>query len=403
MVDTSRTSIGGKQGIGDLFQLLRDGAAHTRAELTQLSGLSRSTIGNRIETLLATGLVAPAGEANSSGGRPPAQIAFNPRARVVLAVDLGATHAVVAVTDLQGEILASEREKIEIARGPEEVLEWVIGAAQRLFIEGQANASELVGVGIGLPGPVEHSTGRAINPPIMPGWDGFDVPGFIRRVYPVSILVDNDVNLLAVGEHTTVWPDAQDLFFVKVSTGIGAGIISGGKLQRGAQGTAGDLGHVRVPHSPDFKRSADDDRDLEALASGPAIAKELRKLGLDVHSSQDVVALVKAGNQDAIAATRQAGRYIGEVLATCVTLLNPSIIVIGGSGAYSGEHLLAGVREVVYRRSLPLATRNLTIVQSKGGELAGVLGAAIMVIQHVLSASVFEETLLLIEPQAVAP
>lgn len=181
------------------------------------------------------------------------------------------------------------------------------------------------------------------------------------------------------------WPSVDDLIFVKVSTGIGAGIIAGGVLQRGAQGSAGDMGHVQVPHSHDSPRPADDERDLEAIASGSAIAAALRAEGLDAAGSGDVVDLVRAGNAAAMAATRQAGREVGEVLATVVNMLNPSIIVIGGSVARPGEHLLAGVREVVYRRSIPLATQHLGIVQSQAGDRAGVLGAAIMVTQHVLT------------------
>ena len=219
----------------------------------------------------------------------------------------------------------------------------------------------------------------------MPGWDRFDVPGYVQRTFDVPVLVDNDVNILALGEQATSWPRVDDLVFVKVSTGIGAGIIAGGQLQRGAQGSAGDMGHVQVPMSAGSGREPGDERDLEALASGSALAVALRAEGHDVHSASDVVDLARAGNAAAIEATRQAGRDVGEVLATVVNLLNPSIIVLGGSIARAGEHLLAGVREVVYRRSIPLATQHLAIVQSQAGDRAAVLGAAIMVAREVLS------------------
>ncbi|WP_411155971.1 ROK family protein [Microbacterium sp. NIBRBAC000506063] len=207
----------------------------------------------------------------------------------------------------------------------------------------------------------------------------------MQQSFDVPVLVDNDVNILALGEQVTSMPTAKDLIFVKVATGIGAGIIAGGQLQRGAQGSAGDMGHVRVPHSPDSPHAPGEDRDLEDLASGSAIAASLRAAGLDVADSNGVVDLVRAGNTTAIEATRQAGRVVGEVLATVVNLLNPSTIVLGGSIARAGEHLLAGVREVVYRRSIPLATQHLAIVQSQAGERAAVIGAAIMVIREVLS------------------
>lgn len=384
MVDDTRAAVSSAPGAGEIFQILRDGTARTKAELAALTGLARSTVSSRVDALLSAGLLRPAGEAVSTGGRPPARVAFNPRAGSIIAVDLGATHASVAIADLGATILASHTRELDIALGPEKVLGEVLQDAKRLLTE--AGASErLVGVGIGVPGPVAHSTGTPTNPPIMPGWDQFDVPAFVQKGFDVPVLVDNDVNILALGEQALSWPGVDDLIFIKVATGIGAGIISGGVLQRGAQGSAGDIGHVQVPYSHDSPRDPADQRDLEAIASGTAIAAELRELGLSATGSADVVDLVRSGNQTAIDATRQAGREVGEVLATVVNMLNPSIIVIGGSIARAGEHLLAGIREVVYRRSIPLATKHLGIVQSEAGERAGVLGAAIMVTQHVLA------------------
>ncbi|KQM17739.1 ROK family transcriptional regulator [Plantibacter sp. Leaf171] len=382
----------GAPGAGDLFQLFRSGEARTKSELCTLTGLARSTVSLRIDALVDADLLRPAGEAASSGGRPPARIAFNPLARVVVAVDLGATHGTVAVTDLAGSILATSRAELEISAGPEPVLDWVVEAATALLADPlawttpQPTAPLVIGVGVGLPGPVEHSTGRPTNPPIMPGWDRFDVPAYIRRTIDVPVLVDNDVNVLALGEHAISWPDTDDLVYVKVSTGIGAGIIAGGELQRGALGAAGDIGHVQVPVGRDSPRPVDDERDLEAIASGPAIATALRAQGVEASSSRDVAALIRAGDRAAIETTRQAGREIGEVLSVVVNLLNPSVIVLGGTMTRAGGHLLTGVREVVYRRSMPLATGHLGIVTSTAGEEAGVLGAAIMVLREALSA-----------------
>jgi len=385
MSDADRTFAGASTGAGDIFQLLLDGQARTKADLVHLTGLARSTVSARVDALLAAGLLVAAGEAASTGGRPPSRVAFNPRAGLVLAVDLGASHATVAIADLGGRILSSSTHPLDIASGPEIVLDRMLAEAQLLLAESSARGSSLVGVGIGVPGPVEHSTGRPYNPPIMPGWDRFDIPAYVQRTYDVPVLVDNDVNVLALGEQTTSFPDTTDLIFVKVATGIGAGIIAGGQLQRGAQGSAGDMGHVRVPRSADSVHEADEERDVEDLASGSAIAASLRAQGIDAETSRDVTELVRTGNTAAIEALRQAGRDVGEVLATVVNLLNPSIIVLGGSIARAGEHLLAGVREVVYRRSIPLATQHLAIVQSPTGERAAVLGAAIMVAREVLS------------------
>ncbi len=377
-------------GTGELFQLLRDGQPRTRSDLASVTGQSRSTIATRVDLLLSSGLVSPAGEASSTGGRPPATFAFNPAARVVLAVDLGATHARLAVTDLAGTVLAEHGEPISIGAGPAVVLDRVVEIGLDLLVAAGRPQSDLVSVGVGLPGPVEHSTGRPINPPIMPGWDDADVPGLLRSRLHVPVLVDNDVNLMALGEHTSQWRGVDHLLYVKVATGIGAGIISDGALRRGAQGAAGDLGHVAVPGGQDRPCRCGNTGCLEAVASGPAIAGELRARGLDATTSADVVALVRAGDLTASHAVREAGRSIGGVLAACVSLLNPSVIVVGGQVAEAGEHLIAGIREVVYRRSLPLATQHLRIVATRTGAEAGVLGASAMAAEHVLSAAAID-------------
>jgi glucokinase len=391
--DGSVQDAGSLSRAGDLFQLLRDGQARTRAELAITTGLARSTVASRIDALMNSGLVGPAGEASSSGGMPPSRLAFNPAARVVLAVDVGATHVIVAVTDLGGTVLAERRLAQEVADGPEVVLGRVVAEGRELLTEAGRSLDDLAGIGIGLPGPVEHDTGRPIKPPIMPGWDGFDVVRYMQRSLPVPVLVDNDVNIMALGERTAYWPDHDNLLFIKIATGIGAGIISSGELQRGANGTAGDLGHVRVPRGDDVLCRCGNYGCLEALASGPAVARQLHAQGLPASNGGDVLRLVAEGNLQAIQALRQAGRDVGDVLATVVNLLNPSMIVIGGSMGEAGEHLVAGIREVVYRRSLPLATSHLRIGISMAGDQAAILGASQMVTQHVLSPAVIEATL----------
>jgi predicted NBD/HSP70 family sugar kinase len=377
--------IAGGFGASELFQFLRDGEPRTRAELAQLTGLARSTISLRIDELLEHGLVTPVGEAVSTGGRPPAQIALNPAARVVVAADLGATHGRVAITDLSGTVLRSVFEDLVMANGPEVVLDWLVLTINRLMVECDRPISDLVAVGIGLPGPVEHESGRPTNPPIMPGWDGYDVPAHMRRTFSVPILVDNDVNIMALGERAMGWPDADNIIFVKVSTGIGSGIIGGGVLQRGAQGIAGDIGHVKIPRGAGVVCKCGNEGCLEAIAGSPAIIADLRGIGRDITTVAELVALVKSGDTSAIQAVRQAGRDIGEVLTVCVSIINPSVITIGGALAQAGEHIIAGVREVVYSRSTPFAAEHLSIVQSRAGEMAGVAGASIMAIERALS------------------
>ncbi|WP_112135241.1 ROK family transcriptional regulator [Glycomyces dulcitolivorans] len=371
-------------GAGTLLQLLRDGVPRTRSELSALTGLARSTVTGRVDALLAAGLIAPSGETASTGGRPPATFAFNPAAKIVLGADLGATHARLAVTDLAGTVLTAVNADLEIALGPKAVLDWVVEHGRKLLDEVDRPAADLLGIGIGLPGPVEHSTGRAVNPPIMPGWDGFDVPSYVRERIPVPVLVDNDVNIMALGEHFTAWPEYEHLLFIKAATGIGCGIIVGGQVYRGAQGAAGDMGHIRVAGADDAHCRCGNTGCLEAVASGAAIAARLTDEGIPAGGSLDVVELARSGSVPALRRVRQAGRDIGEVLAGAVNFFNPSIIVIGGSLALAGDHLIAGVREIIYQRSLPLATRHLRIAAARTGESSGAIGAGVMVIEHAL-------------------
>nr|WP_235912481.1 ROK family protein [Ruania zhangjianzhongii] len=371
---------------GILFQYVRDGQPRTRADIVAATGFARPTVAARIDELERVGLIVPTGEASSTGGRPPATFAFNPGVRLILVADLGVRHGRLAITDLAARVLSERSVEITISDGPESVLDTVVAEFLEMLEAFGRPLDEVLGVGVGLPGPVEHHAGRPISPPIMPGWDGFDVPAYLQRQIPAPILVDNDVNIMALGEHRAYWQDVQDLIYVKVATGIGAGIITDGELRRGAQGAAGDLGHIAVPQGRQVPCRCGNIGCLEALASGYAVVESLREQGYDIQWADQIVDLVRHGDTNVMQTVRHAGRDIGQVLASGVNLLNPTVIVIGGQVANVGEHLLAGIREVVYSRSLPLATQHLRIVVSKAGGQAGVLGAAQMVIQQVLAA-----------------
>ena len=374
-------------GPGSMLQMIRGGGGATRADLAALTGLARSTIAQRLEQLSTLGLLREAGESESTGGRPPMRLEFNDDAGVVLAADLGATHSRLAVTNLGGAVLAEETGEVPIANGPEPVLDWVAEEFAAMLASAGKSAADVRGIGIGVPGPVEFATGRPRNPPIMPGWDRYAIPGRFAGTYPVPVLVDNDVNIMAAGEHWTNWREVDHLLLVKVGTGIGCGVIVDGHIHRGADGAAGDIGHIRVaaPDAEEVICTCGNVGCLEALAGGGAMAGKLRAQGLDAPHSRAVAELARAGEGHAVRLVRESGRLIGEVLAAAVNLHNPSVIVIGGDVARAHEQLLAGVREVVYQRSLPLATRHLRVVPSQLGDRAGVMGAAVMVIEHVLS------------------
>ena len=377
---------------GELLSLIRAGTAVTRADLARHTGLARSTVAQRVDTLLDSGLLLEAGGTASTGGRPPTALAFNHQSGVVLVADLGATHARVAVTDLAGAPLAERAGDLDIALGPDEVLTWVSARFAELLEGTATGVGDLRGIGIGVPGPVEFHTGRPVNPPIMPGWDGFDIPGWFADRYGAPVLVDNDVNIMARGEHWVHWRDTSHLLLVKVGTGIGCGIVADGHIHRGARGAAGDIGHIRATAEDVICRCGNVGC-LEAVAGGQALAERLAATGVEASNSRDVVRLVREGNASATLMVRAAGRMLGEVLAGTVNFFNPAVIVIGGDIAEAHAELLAGVREGIFSRSLPLATRDLRIVPCRLGDRAGVTGAAITAIEHVLSPAAVDRSL----------
>jgi predicted NBD/HSP70 family sugar kinase len=384
MATSTPAGLSSPTSAGALLGAIRDGTAVTRADLARHAGLARSTVAQRVDALLAAGLVYEAGGSASTGGRPPTVLAFNHAFGVVLVADLGATHARLAVSDLAGTPLAETAGDMDIALGPEEVLGWVSDRFAELLEEAGRSAADVRGIGIGVPGPVEFASGRPFNPPIMPGWDGYPIPNWFAGRYDAPVLVDNDVNIMARGEHWVHWRDIEHLLLVKVGTGIGCGIVAGGEIHHGARGAAGDIGHIRAT-SEDVLCRCGNVGCLEAVAGGQALAERLAAEGADTANSRDVVRLVRSGDATAMRMVREAGRSLGEVLAGTVNFFNPAVIVIGGDIAEAQAQLLAGVREGIVSRSLALATRDLRIVPCQLGDRAGVIGAAIMAIDRVLA------------------
>lgn len=365
---------------GNILQLIREGACRTRKELIEYTGLSRSTITDRVDRLIEAGYIHESGVASSGGGRPPSVLDIDSANHLVLVADLGAAHARVALTDLAARTLAEESVEMRIDLGPDLVLSWVVESFQSLLDRAGRPASDVCGIGIDLPGSVDHKTGRVLRSFLMPGWDDHPIREIVRETFDVPILVENDAKAMALGEWWWHWRDCPSLLLIKVSTGIGAGIVLDGRIYRGVEEAAGNIGHVRLRETDDRVCTCGSRGCVASLASGHALAADLGQA-----SSRDVVRLVQAGDPTAIARTQEAGRTLGVVLATAVSLLNPGVLVLAGDMADTGEHYLTGIREMVYRRSLPYTTRNLDIVTTGLGDRAGIVGTAVMVMEHVLS------------------
>lgn len=369
---------------GQLLRLLRTGRARSRSDLVALTGSSRSTVSLRVEQLIAAGLVAERGHAGSTGGRPAKLLALRSDVGCVLAVDLGVTSVDLALTDLSGAVLAETSAAVQVSDGPVAVLKEVDDLADGLLSAAGLARTDIRAVGMGVPGPVEFATGRLVHPPMMPGWHDFAVPqAFADLGCPV--LVDNDVNVMAAGE-LDAHPEAGDDFLVvKIGSGIGSGIVLGGRVYRGHTGSAGDIGHVYVPDARRVHCSCGNENCLEAFAGGTALARDAAAAGLEVTSARDLVELAVRADPLALALVRDAGRRVGEVLAGLVNFFNPGRIVVAGGIAHAGNPLLAGIREAVYRRALPLAARDLDISISDLGDRAGRAGAARMAIEAYLA------------------
>ncbi|GAB3214184.1 ROK family protein [Marinactinospora thermotolerans] len=374
-----------------ILRLLRDEGPLSRAELADRLRVSRTTVAAEVGRLVELELTEDAGPATSRGGRRSTILDFRTDLRFA-GVDIGATSLDVAITDGRLRVLAKAAEEIDVRDGPETVLPAVLRLLRDL-LEAQPGPWRLAGAGIGVPGPVDFNRGVPVSPPIMPGWDGYPVRDTMARELGCPVLLDNDVNVMALGEqHSGVARAAQDFLFVKIGTGIGCGIMVGGQMYRGVNGCAGDIGHITVEETGPVCACGEKGC-LEAVFGGAALARDAlaaAKAGRSPVLSEilerkgaltaaDVGAAATRGDPCAVRMVREGGARVGLTLAGLVSFINPGLIVIGGRVANLGHLLLSEIRGVVYRRSLPLATGNMPIVLSELGDDAGVVGAARMV------------------------
>lgn len=362
-----------------LARLIAAGQATSRSDLARVTGLARSTVSQHLAPLIRINLIAEGEAENWARGRPPSVLHLNPQAGVILVADLGASRGRLGIADFGQHFLAERSIETNVARGPESVLSEVRQAFRQLLTEHDIMARSVRLIVVGLPAPVDFASGVPVRPPIMPGWDNYPVSAAFQSDFAAPVLVDNDVNLMALGEARSRPASQCPLLYVKVSTGIGCGIVThDGQLHRGADGAAGDIGHVRVPGHEEICRCGAVGC-IEAFASYGAIA---RRLGGD----GNVAAPPREADGSQVASlVRAAAGDIGEVIAMLVHFFNPGVIVLGGRMTQFGDEMLAGVRSVVYRRALPLATRKLSVELSTLGRRAGIVGGVVLGVEHVLS------------------
>ncbi len=384
-----------KHRIVDAVRFAQEG--YSRASLARELGLSRAAISTIVNELLSRGLLRETEHIATTGGRPSIRLEINPQRGQVLGVDMGATHVTLALANFAGMVLAERREPLDILDGPEACLARVDAHVQALLAANDLHLHDLSACAIGVPGPVSTQTGAAIAPPIMPGWDGFPIRDELEKRWQRPVLIENDANLGALGEWVYgAGRGVSHLAYLKVGTGVGVGFIFQGEIYRGAQGYAGEIGHITlVDHGP--RCACGNFGCLEALAGGRAIAlqgQDAVRRGLPTRleiiqppesiTARDVAMAAQMGDLAAQKIIADAGNYLGIAIANIVNLLNPEVIVIGGGVAQSGDLLLESIRKTVRQRSMSGTLDKLRIVSAVLGVRSSGLGAVAYALNYAL-------------------
>ncbi|WIY81877.1 ROK family protein [Propionimicrobium sp. PCR01-08-3] len=370
-----------------LRTIIEAGGSATRSEIARATELSRPTVDERVTALTRLGLARATTARNSTGGRPASSIEFAAERFISLCVDIGERYARVAFVAFGGKIIAQQAIPIDLTVASDHLLSNVVVAATELQDGLKPEQRQIAGVGVGVPAPVDYPGGRTVGWSVMSGWSGFDIAGYFRDIFGVPTFVDNDVNLLLLAESETVLTDVEHVLFVKIGQGIGSALKISGAIDRGADGAAGDIGHVHVAGREDIICRCGKRGCLEALAGGWALARDFAAressyAGIDAGEVADVI---QHGTPLVMDLVHEAAQRVGEAVAVATSLLNPQAIIIGGRVGCASDQFVAAVRSVVYERSLPLATRKLSILNSQLDDTGGVRGAALLVEQNLLS------------------
>jgi predicted NBD/HSP70 family sugar kinase len=359
---------------GGFVQCFRGRPQLTRAEIAELTGLSRVTVSQGIQELISRKILVESDGDASHGGRKASFLSLNESSGYVGLVYFAATSVSIAIANLRGEILNSQTSKIAIEEGPNKILPESISQIKKIFKTIPKN--KRLGIVVGVPGPVSHTLGKVVSPPIMRGWDGINFQKEFSEALGLPTYLENDANLLAIAEHRLVYPGIENMLLVKVATGIGSGMILSGKLHRGHSGSAGDLGHMQLDALKGLPCRCGHTECLESFASGWALTEKLNSMGYKVKDTSDIADLCRKGDTKVLRLVTEASSYIGHAVADAVNLLNPSKVIIVGRLVEATDLVLATIKEVVYQRASALATKNLEITNSQLGEDLALLGSA---------------------------
>lgn len=346
----------------------------TRYEIQELTGLSRVTVSQTVSTLLDEKVLVEQDGQESNGGRKATYLSLNANAGYVGIVYLSATTMTVAISNLAGEIIKSNTGSNDISAGPSKALPQIKSWLEELF-KGIPKAKR-IGILVGVPGPVSHRTGKVVSPPIMRGWDSIDFYKEFKIDFDIPVYLENDANLMAFAEWRLIYPEVDDLLLIKHGTGVGSGLILNGNLFTGADGAAGDIGHIQLDELGGVDCLCGKVNCVEAASGGGALVAKLKSLGYKVKNTQDLADLARAGDREVIKLIAEAAGYIGKAIADAINLFNPRKIIIEGRIVESTDLYMSTLKEVIYKRAAALATKDLEIVQSKLGNDRALLGAA---------------------------
>lgn len=369
----------------------------SRAELARQIDLTRSTVSAIVADLVDAGLVREAESGPTTGGRRPILLEMNPRRGYVVGVDMGATHLSVVVADFLSHVIYEADAAFDVRNGPQACLEIVDEQVRRALQQKGLSFEQVLAIGVGVPGPVLAEAGIVSAPPIMPGWDGFPIRDHLHGLWGCPVSLNNDAELGALGEWAFGAGRARrHMAYIKVGSGIGAGLILDGRIYRGARGLAGEIGHLTIEQNGP-QCSCGNYGCLEALAGGAAIARKAQEAVWAGKRTQlssikppegitarEVGEAARLGDLVAQKVVAEAGAYLGIAIAGVVNLSNPSMVVVGGGVAQMGDLLLEPIRHVVNERCLRPAAQTVRITSAVLGRRSSSMGAVVQAVETAL-------------------
>ncbi|MEU8434921.1 ROK family transcriptional regulator [Streptomyces sp. NPDC029216] len=361
----------------------------TQAEIARTTGLSAATVSNIVRELKEGGTVEVTD--TSAGGRRARSVSLSGDAGIVIGVDFGHTHLRVAVGNLAHQVLAEESEPLDVDASWVDGFDRAEALVGRLVEQVGVARDKVIGVGLGVPGPIDVESGTLGSTAILPGWAGINPRQELSQRLGVPVYVDNDANLGALGE--LVWGSGRgvrDLAYIKVASGVGAGLVINGRIYRGPGGTAGEIGHITLDESGPVCRCGNRGC-LETFAAARYVLPLLQGSHGPELTMEKVVELAREGDPGCRRVITDVGRHVGSGVASLCNLLNPSRIVLGGSLAEAGELVLAPIRESVGRYAIPSAARQLSVLTGSLGSRAEVLGALALVLSEMGDSTVLTE------------